>query len=117
LVGHVALEKSPCFPKAIHRRQAVKTAVTIFIKANDPFIVREPSLWDRTGCAGPIPGLIGQMVGMERAFGRATSFALTTGSAVDGFRRLFPDVGLQECLVFHGASYCIYAVISSTFWY
>jgi hypothetical protein len=103
LTGHVALKQSPCFPKAIHRRQAVETAVTIFIKANQPLKVWEPTPRNRTGCAGPIPGLIGEVMGMERAFGRAAPFALTTGPAIDGFCRLSPDVGLQELLVFHNA--------------
>ena len=97
------LVKCSRFPEAIHRRQAVETAVTIFIKANQPFVVWEPTPWNRTGCAGPILGLVGEVMSMERAFGRATTLALTSRSAKHGMCRALPDVGLQECLVFHGA--------------
>jgi hypothetical protein len=108
LTGNVALEKCSRFPKTIHRRQMVQKTVTIFIKADDPFIIWEPTPWNRTGCAGPIPGLIGEVVGVERAFGRAATFALAAGLAIDGFCRLFPDISLKECLVFHGTPYRIY---------
>ena len=74
--------------------------VTIFVQTDQPLKIREPTSWNGTRGIGPIWGLVGQMMGFKRPLSRAASFTLASGSTEDGFGGLFPDLGLQEGIIF-----------------
>ena len=78
--------------------------VTIVIKANDPFIGREPASWDGTRCIKAIWSPIGQVVSFKRPFHPATPFTLTARLTEDGFAGLLPDLGFEKVVVSHTIS-------------
>ena len=99
----MALIQSAGFPKLLDRGQAVNQPVTIFVQANQPFIIREPPSRNGARCIGPIRRSIGQMVSFKRPLSTTAPFTLTSRSTADGFGGLFPDLSLRET---HGISCC-----------